>query len=174
MKTLDLIKPIIYIITGCLIIIFFQKILNILPYVIGTIMILVNVEAIVVDILEHDYSHTGYKLGIITLGIIIMTAARNDFEAICIIWATISIINGGRSLMKSFADIKESKLSIVAFLIALLSIVLSIFLILHQTEDHVQTHIVLLGAEIILDGVRILIRKYKLKYKSKLDNAMIE
>jgi len=174
MKTLDLIKPIIYIITGCLIIIFFQKILNILPYVIGTIMILVNVEAIVVDILEHDFSHTGYKIGIITLGILIMTAVRNDFEAICIIWATISIINGGRSLMKSFVDIKESKLSIVAFLIAVLSIVLSIFLILHQTEDHVQTHIILLGCEIILDGVRILIRKYKLKYKSKLDNAMIE
>ena len=137
-------------------------------------MIAVNVEAIVVDTLEHDYSHTGYKLGIITLGILIMTAVRNNFEAICIIWATISIINGGRSLMKSVTEITKSKISIFGFLIAILSIVLSIFLILHQTEDHVQTHIILLGAEIILDGLRILIRKYKIKYQSKIENAMIE
>ena len=174
MKTLDLIKPIIYIITGTLIIIFFHKILSILPYVVGSIMVLVNVEAIVVDTLEHDYSHTGYKLGIITLGIIIMTAVRNDFEAICIIWATISIINGGRGLIKSATEITKSKISILGLLIALISIILSIFLILHQNEEHIQSHIILLGIEIILDGVRILIRKYKLKYQPKIEKEQIE
>lgn len=163
-KTLDLLKPIIYIITGLLIIIFFQQILEILPYVVGTIMILVNIEAIIVDILEKDYSHIGYKFGIIILGILILTAVNDDFEAICIIWATISIINGGKSLIKSILEVKESKIVIVDLILAITSIVLSIFLIIDPLE-HVSIHILLLGVEIILDGLRVILRKYELKYK---------
>ena len=45
-----------------------------------------------------------------------------------------------------------------------------LFLILHQNEEHIQSHIILLGIEIILDGVRIILRKYKLKPdRQKLD-----
>ncbi len=173
-KTLDLIKPIVYIITGILIIIFSKQIVEYLPYVVGSIMILVNIEAIVVDSIEKDYEHFGYKLGIITLGILIMTACAHDFEAICIIWATISIVNGGRSLVKSLFDIKKSKIiNIIGFLLAILSIVLSIFLIINPLE-HVTTHIILLGLEIILDGVRIILRKYKNKYQINEEKTMIE
>ena len=169
-KTLDLIKPIVYIITGILIIIFSKQIVNYLPYVVGSIMILVNVEAIIVDAIEKDYEHFGYKLGIIVLGIVIMSAAFDDFEAICIIWATISIINGGRSLIKSIIDIKKSKvINIIGLLLSLLSIVLSIFLIIDPLE-HVGSHIILLGLEIILDGSRILLRKYKNKYQLETEN----
>jgi uncharacterized membrane protein HdeD (DUF308 family) len=171
-KTLDLIKPIVYIITGILIIIFSKQIVEYLPYVVGSIMILVNIEAIVVDSIEKDYEHFGYKLGIIVLGIVIMTAAFDDFEAICIIWATISIINGGRSLIKSIIDIKKATvINIIGVLLALLSIVLSIFLIVDPLE-HVTSHIVLLGLEIILDGSRIILRKYKNKYQLKIENDM--
>ena len=171
-KTLDLIKPLVYIITGIAIIIFSKQIINYLPYVVGLIMILVNIEAIIVDAIEKDYEHFGYKLGIIVLGIVIMTAAFDDFEAICIIWATISIINGGRSLIKSIIDIKKAKvINIIGVLLALLSIVLSIFLIVDPLE-HVTSHIVLLGLEIILDGSRIILRKYKNKYQLKIENDM--
>lgn len=171
-KTLDLIKPLVYIITGIAIIIFSKQIVNYLPYVVGLIMILVNIEAIIVDAIEKDYEHFGYKLGIIVLGIVIMTAAFDDFEAICIIWATISIINGGRSLIKSIIDIKKAKvINIIGVLLALLSIVLSIFLIIDPLE-HVTSHIVLLGLEIILDGARIILRKYKNKYQLKTENDM--
>ncbi len=171
-KTLDLIKPIVYIITGILIIIFSKQIVEYLPYVVGSIMILVNIEAIVVDSIEKDYEHFGDKLGIITLGILIMTACAHDFEAICIIWATISIINGGRSLIKSIIDIKKATvINIIGVLLALLSIVLSIFLIVDPLE-HVTSHIVLLGLEIILDGSRIILRKYKNKYQLKIENDM--
>lgn len=162
-KTLDLLKPIIYIITGLLIIIFSKQIVDYLPYVVGSIMIFVNIEAILVDILEKDYEHIGYKIGIIILGIIIMTASLHDFEAICIIWATISIINGGRSLIKSAVNIKKSKLNIINLFLAILSIVLSIFLIIDPLE-HVTTHIILLGIEILLDGLRVILRKQKEKY----------
>ncbi len=171
-KTLDLIKPLVYIITGIAIIIFSKQIVNYLPYVVGLIMILVNIEAIIVDAIEKDYEHFGYKLGIIVLGIVIMTAAFDDFEAICIIWATISIINGGRSLIKSIIDIKKATvINIIGVLLALLSIVLSIFLIVDPLE-HVTSHIVLLGLEIILDGSRIILRKYKNKYQLKIENDM--
>ena len=171
-KTLDLIKPLVYIITGIAIIIFSKQIVNYLRYVVGLIMILVNIEAIIVDAIEKDYEHFGYKLGIIVLGIVIMTAAFDDFEAICIIWATISIINGGRSLIKSIIDIKKAKvINIIGVLLALLSIVLSIFLIVDPLE-HVTSHIVLLGLEIILDGSRIILRKYKNKYQLKIENDM--
>jgi len=168
-KTLVLIKPIIYIITGLLIIILSEKIVNYLPYVVGSIMILVNVEAIIVNIIEHDHENIGYKLGIIVLGILIITAASHDFEAICVIWATISIINGGRSLMRSIFNIKKSWINILGLALAILSIVLSIFLILDPLE-HVTTHIVLLGIEIILDGIRIIL----VKYKEKNQNSIVE
>jgi len=168
-KTLVLIKPIIYIITGLLIIILSEKIVNYLPYVVGSIMILVNVEAIIVNIIEHDHENIGYKLGIIVLGILIITAASRDFEAICVIWATISIINGGRSLMRSIFNIKKSWINILGLALAILSIVLSIFLILDPLE-HVTTHIVLLGIEIILDGIRIIL----VKYKEKNQNSIVE
>ena len=168
MKTLDLLKPIIYIITGLLIIIFFKDIVDILPYVVGSIMIIVNLEAIIVDILEKDYGHIGYKIGILILGILLMTILAHDFEAICVVWATISIVNGGRSLVKSGIEIKESWLNIVGLLLAITSIVLSIFLFMNPLE-HVSSHIILLGIEIILDGLRIIIRKYKLKYKNSVN-----
>lgn len=168
-KTLVLIKPIIYIITGLLIIILSEKIVDYLPYVVGSIMILVNVEAIIVNIIEHDHENIGYKLGIIVLGILIITAASHDFEAICVIWATISIINGGRSLMRSIFNIKKSWINILGLALAILSIVLSIFLILDPLE-HVTTHIVLLGIEIILDGIRIIL----VKYKEKNQNSIVE
>ncbi len=168
-KTLVLIKPIIYIITGLLIIILSEKIVDYLPYVVGSIMILVNVEAIIVNIIEHDHESIGYKLGIIVLGILIITAASHDFEAICVIWATISIINGGRSLMRSVFNIKKSWINILGLALAILSIVLSIFLILDPLE-HVTTHIVLLGIEIILDGIRIIL----VKYKEKNQNSIVE
>lgn len=163
MKLLDSIKPIIYIITGILIIIFFQQVVDVLPYVVGTIMILVNLEAAIVDIIEHDYTHIGYKIGIIILGILIITVVPHDFEAICIIWATISIVNGGKSLVNSSLEIKRSWLNIIGLLLAILSITLSIFLIIDPL-GHVSTHIILLGIEILLDGIRILLRKDK-KYK---------
>lgn len=168
-KTLVLIKPIIYIITGLLIIILSKKIVDYLPYVVGSIMILVNVEAIIVNIIEHDHENIGYKLGIIVLGILIITAASHDFEAICVIWATISIINGGRSLMRLIFNIKKSWINILGLALAILSIVLSIFLILDPLE-HVTTHIVLLGIEIILDGIRIIL----VKYKEKNQNSIVE
>lgn len=168
-KTLVLIKPIIYIITGLLIIILSKKIVDYLPYVVGSIMILVNVEAIIVNIIEHDHENIGYKLGIIVLGILIITAASHDFEAICVIWATISIINGGRSLMRSIFNIKKSWINILGLALAILSIVLSIFLILDPLE-HVTTHIGLLGIEIILDGIRIIL----VKYKEKNQNSIVE
>lgn len=168
-KTLVLIKPIIYIITGLLIIILSEKIVDYLPYVVGSIMILVNVEAIIVNIIEHDHENIGYKLGIIILGILIITAVSHDFEAICVIWATISIINGGRSLMRSVFNIKKSWINILGLALAILSIVLSIFLILDPLE-HVTTHIVLLGIEIILDGIRIIL----VKYKEKNQNSIVE
>ena len=84
----------------------------------------------------------------------------------------ISIINGGRSLIKSIIDIKKAKvINIIGVLLALLSIALSIFLIIDPLE-HVTSHIVLLGLEIILDGARIILRKYKNKYQLKTENDM--
>ncbi len=158
MKTLSLLKPIIYILTGLLIIIFYEQILSILPYVVGSIMILVNISSIITDIFLKEYNHIGYKIGIIMLGIIIITIVSEDFNAICIIWATISIINGGRSLIKSMLGINESILNIFSLFLAIVAIVLSIFLILNP-ENHVATHIILLGIEIILDGIRLILRK---------------
>ena len=163
MKFLDIIKPIIYIITGLVIIIFHEFMLDYLAYVVGTVMIITNIEAIIVDLIEKDREHFGYKIGIVILGILMVSGATSDFTSICVIWATISVINGGRNFSKSLSEIKKDKFEIVILILSLITVVLSIFLIINPLE-HVTTHLILLGVEIILDSVRLLIKKHK-KYK---------
>lgn len=163
MKFLDIIKPIIYIITGLVIIIFHDFMLDYLAYVVGAVMILTNVEAIIVDLIEKDREHFGYKIGIVILGVLMVSGATSDFTSICVIWATISIINGGRNFSKSLSEIKKDKFEILILIVSFITIVLSIFLIINPTH-HVTTHLILLGVEIILDAVRLLIKKHK-KYK---------
>jgi uncharacterized membrane protein HdeD (DUF308 family) len=153
-----LVKLIIYVALAVSVFIFREHLVEHLKYFIGGLMLLYGLEEILFEIIFRD-KHFWHKdkiyLGIIeiTFGItllIINLPYEADYEAVCVVWATWSIVRESFEIKELVTEIKSWTLTILSGAESLAVIVLSVMLILEPTEHHAMIHVYLLLLELVL------------------------
>ena len=152
--------------------------LNHLKFFIGALMVAYGLDEIAFEAYCHKlhfiHEHKTY-LGLIELVLGVATLILElDYEAVCIIWATWSIVRESYEIKELVTEIKSITLTIVSGIESIAVIILSIMLIAEPGEHHALIHIYLLMIEFVLNPLipllDELIEKKKLELKDKKDN----
>ena len=167
-------KLIVCIILSILVFIFREQLvhLNHLKFFIGALMVAYGLDEIAFEAYCHKlhfiHEHKTY-LGIIELVLGITTLILNlDYEAVCIIWATWSIVRESYEIKELVTEIKSITLTVISGIESIAVIVLSIMLIAHPGEHHALIHIYLLLFEFILTPLVPLVDEFIEKKKQEL------
>lgn len=152
--------------------------LNHLKFFIGALMVAYGLDEIAFEAYCHKlhfiHEHKTY-LGLIELVLGVATLILElDYEAVCIIWATWSIVRESYEIKELVTEIKSITLTVVSGVESIAVIILSIMLIAEPGEHHALIHIYLLMIEFVLNPLipllDELIEKKKLELKDKKDN----
>lgn len=173
------VKLIVCVILSILAFIFREQLvhLNHLKYFIGILMVAYGLDEIAFEVYCHKlhfiHEHKTY-LGLVELVLgATMLLLTLDYEAVCIIWATWSIIRESYEIKELVTEIKSITLTIVSGVESIAVIILSIMLIAEPGEHHALIHIYLLLFELILTPLvpllDELIEQKKLKIKEQVE-----
>lgn len=159
MKALQIEKVIIYIAIGALIIFLHEQVQFYLSYLIGAMVLIVNGENLFLDIKYKKASDFNNKIAehisFIIIGIILFFQFQNQPAYVSIIWAGIIIIENTNAISKFIYSRKKGhKIKYISMIDELVAIILAIILLTDPIE-HVSSHIIILGAELILKGIRL-------------------
>ncbi len=91
-----------------------------------------------------------------------------EYSAVCIIWATWSIVRESHEIKELVTEIVSVPLTIISGLESIAVIVLSIMLISEPTHHHALIHIYLLLAELILTPLVPMLDEYFESKKHKV------
>lgn len=146
-----------------------------LRYFIGAVVVAYGIDEIAFEACCHklNFIHKSKTyLGIIELVLGVTLLALNlDYAAICIIWATWSIVRESYEIKDLVTEIKSVTITILSGLESVAVIVFSIMLIAEPGEHHAMIHIYLLCVEFILNPLvpwlDEFIEKKKAEYKEK-------
>ena len=170
-------KLIVCIVLSVLVLVFREQLVHLdhLKFFIGALMVAYGLDEIAFEAYCHKlhfiHEHKTY-LGIIELVLGASTLfLKLDYEAVCIIWATWSIVRESYEIKELVTEIRSITLTIVSGFESVAVIVLSIMLIAEPGEHHALIHIYLLLAEFILNPLipllDELIEKKKQQIKEK-------
>ena len=174
-----LVKLIVCVILSILVLVFREQLvhLNNLKYFIGALMVAYGLDEIAFEVYCHKlhfiHEHKTY-LGLVelVLGATMLILAL-DYEAVCVIWATWSIIRESYEIKELVTEIKSITLTVISGVESVAVIVLSIMLIAEPGEHHATIHLYLLLFEFILTPLVPLldeiIEQKKLKNKEKIE-----
>ena len=174
-----LVKLIIYVALAVCVFIFREKLVEHLKYFIGGLMLLYGLEEILFEIVFRD-KHFWHKdkiyLGIIeiTFGItllVINLPYEADYEAVCVVWATWSIVRESFEIKELVTEIKSWTLTIISGIESIAVIVLSVMLILNPGEEDAMIHMYLLLLELLLTPLIPLLDEILLERKHKKELA---
>ena len=151
-----LFKLIVCVVCAILVLVFREQLVHLdhLKYFIGALMVAYGVDEIAFEVYCHKlhfiHEHKTY-LGLVELVMGLATLLLTlDYEAVCIIWATWSIIRESYEIKELVTEIKSITLTIVSGVESIAVIVLSIMLIAEPGEHHAMIHLYLLLFEFIL------------------------
>ena len=153
--------------------VFSHQLLEYLPFLVGAVITLYGVECFVFSYyqkgkkLYQDYQF--YLGGIqILLGIVMMSAVR-EFNTICVIWGTWTIVRESYELYEVSHKFYHHRFpALFSLVTSIVEIVFSVLLILYASEHHALTHIYLLIPEFIVIGISpITFEIYKKRRKHK-------
>ena len=174
-----LVKLIVCVILSILVLVFREQLvhLNNLKYFIGALMVAYGLDEIAFEVYCHKlhfiHEHKTY-LGLVelVLGATMLILAL-DYEAVCVIWATWSIIRESYEIKELVTEIKSITLTVISGVESVAVIDLSIMLIAEPGEHHAMIHLYLLLFEFILTPLVPLldeiIEQKKLKNKEKIE-----
>lgn len=161
----------VYALLAVLVFVFRETLVTCLKFFIGGLMLLYGLEEILFEIVfkdKHFWHQNKIYLGFIEIvfGIVLLCSPL-DMEAICIIWATWSIVRESFEVKELVTEIKSWTLTIISGLESIAVIVLSVMLILEPIEHHAMTHIYLLLFELVLNPLIPMLDEIILERKEK-------
>ncbi|MBP5342726.1 hypothetical protein J6Y73_02230 [bacterium] len=157
MKIYKPLKFAFYLLLGVLVLIFNEPLLEYVPYLVGSVMLLYGIEDSILKLALKEFKEEIGKsldnLLIIMLGIILFFLNKPEqFAVVCIIWSTWSILREEWEIKeKAIENSKSLIISIVNVIESIVVIIFSVMLIFNPTEHHAHAHIILLGIELILE-----------------------
>ena len=157
-----IIKSIVYILAGCLIMTFSEKMMEYAVILVGTTMTVYAVETIVVSIIKKTVLHEDNELFegliLILLAIVLLFTDKNNLEKVCVIWAIWSILRETEEIKECLHENFHKELhnfsqtlNIIHCVDSGVIIVMSLLMLLSPSEKTVHAHVILLGLELILE-----------------------
>lgn len=171
MKTYYIIRLSLFTAIAVLIGVFSHDLLHSLQYLVGSVMVLFGIEGIVIPFIKDKFKcYQGIEIYLghidLILGIVILTTIT-DFNSICVIWGTWTIVRESVDLYEIAHKAMHRFPALFSFALSVTEIVLSIFLIINATEHHALTHIYLLVPEFIINGISPLLFEIHKKRRKK-------
>ena len=169
------VKLIIYVALAICVFIFREHLVENLKYFIGGLMLLYGLEEILFEIVFRD-KHFWHKdkiyLGLIEIVfgvtlLVIDLPYEANYEAVCVVWATWSIVRESFEIKELVTEIKSWTLTILSGIESIAVIVFSVLLILEPGEHHAMIHIYLLLVELLLTPLIPLLDEIILEKKAK-------
>ena len=158
-----------FIVLAILVFIFRVEIVENLKYFIGGLMLLYGLEEILYEVI-YSRSHFLHKdkvyLGFIEvlLGVVLLSV-QISYGAVCIIWATWSILREAYEIKEVINEIENIIPKILSAIESAVIIVFSILLIIEPGEHHAMIHLYLLLAELVISPLTPLLDELLLKKK---------
>ena len=169
------IKLAIYVILAILVFVFRKTLVEYLKYFIGGLILLYGLEEILFEIVfkdKHFWHQDKIYLGLVEIVfgvtlLIINLPYEADCEAVCVMWATWSIVRESFEIKELVTEIKSWTLTIISGIESIAVIVFSVLLILEPGEHHALIHIYLLLVELVLTPLIPLLDEIILKKKQQ-------
>lgn len=137
--------------------VFSHPLLEYLHFLVGGVMLIYGVEGILFasyrarkKVLQEYQFYLGTMELLFGL---VMTIAIRDFNNICIIWATWTIVRESFELYETSHKFFHRFPAILSLVLSGIEIVFSVMLLLFASEHHALTHIYLLVPEFIINGL---------------------
>ena len=164
-------KLIVFTILAVLVYVFRDKQIEHLKPFIGSLMVLYGVDGILFEVLvyrKNFFQQNKVYLGLVELIFgIVLIASSLEFDYVCIIWATWSIVRESYEIKEVVSDIKMIFPKVLSGVESIVVIVFSILLLLDPGEHHALIHMALLTAELILNPLVIIIDEALIYWREK-------
>ena len=161
-RIIEIINAIIFVLIGLTNIVYANKLTNILPTIIGSMMILTSGITLLYNISQKEYKSLATmkipkNIVSIILGISILFKGNNAIPFISIIWGISGLKKGTKGLeVALYNKVHENKF-IGELLHAVFEIVISILLIYNPFEK-ITEHLVLLGIEMVINSIKFMFK----------------
>lgn len=158
---------IIYFVVGVLCVAITQRIIDVLPYIVGGMMIVIGFTRFIIALKNREYrhlktNHTATSLIVTALGIMIIIQhfqPENDsaITFISIVWGILGLFEGAHAFNHAFKRIANSERCVYFLIKGLIEVVVA-FLLLYDPGNHEAhyLHIIVFGLNLIFDAVTML------------------
>ncbi|MBQ6979211.1 MAG: hypothetical protein IJR66_04870 [Clostridia bacterium] len=165
MKIYKIIKFFVFILAGILVLIFhdffIEEKFSALPLLIGGVMAFYGIEETALIIIRKEVKEERGEIisSLITLllGIVLVFIVRgseSEIVAISILWSVWAIMRESEEINEKVLNHLDCKItSSINFIESVVVIVYSIMLIANPTHHHLNSHLILLGVELILEVI---------------------
>lgn len=159
----------VYLIVGVLCVTVTSAVTEVLPYLVGAMMIVVGVARFIVALVQHEYRHvktnrTATSLILAALGVMILiqqwdSANDSAIMLISIVWGILGLFEGAHAFNHAFKRIANSERCVYYLLRGLIECIVA-FMLLYRPDSHDahHFHIVVFGVNLIFDSITMLPR----------------
>ena len=183
MKSVHVIKLIVFCLAGALVIIFHDAIMKndgaLVGIIVGSAVLLYGIDMTVNGILlRRLFGENFLFFGALSQFLIAaaLFSVTGSIESVCIVWAVWSILREGKEMSESIHRLFQKKPGLLNIAESVVVIVFSFTMIIEPGEHHASFHVYLLGIELILEVafmcVNILFDRY-IDKKNQAKNAAI-
>ena len=152
-----------------------QQLLEYLPYMVGGVMVLFGIEGILIPIAKSPskfFNEAQFFLGHIDLLLgIVMICSIRQFDYVCIVWGTWTIVREAFDLYEIAHKVYHKFPAFFSIILSVTEIVFSVLLIIFASEHHALTHVYLLIPEFIVNGLSPLLFMTHQKRRKKREEA---
>ncbi|MBD5583973.1 MAG: DUF308 domain-containing protein [Clostridia bacterium] len=153
-----------YLIIGVLCVTITRQITEVLPYVVGAMMVIIGLVRFILALVHHEYrslktNRTATSLIVVALGAMIIFQqfdATNDsaIMLISVVWGILGLFEGARAFNHAFKRIANSERCVFYLIKGLIEVVVA-FMLLYRPDSHDahHFHIIVFGANLIFDAI---------------------
>ena len=159
----------VYLVVGALCIFKTQQITEVLPYIVGGMMVLIGTARFISALIRKEYRHlrtnqTATSLIVTALGIMILIqhiVEENDsaITFISIVWGILGLFEGAHAFNHAFKRIANSERCVYYLIKGLIECIVA-FMLLYEPTNHDthHFHIIVFGAQLIFNAVTMMPR----------------
>lgn len=171
LKYYFVIRAVLFIAIAVMIAVFANQLFEYLNYLVGGVILLYGFEGLFMPITRtrsRFFTDYQFYLGLVELLLgIMMICVVKDFNNVCMIWATWTIVRESFELYETSHKLLKKFPAVLSLSLSIIEIVFSILLIIFASEHHAMTHIYLLIPEFIINGISPLLFKIYLSYRKR-------
>ena len=163
-RALSIFGTIFYLVGGIMIFFMQGQIVEYVYLIVGIDMIIVAFIELLKEIVNRkiaeSYNHIGTAIFTIIIAILILTVFRTNIYKVSVMWAVATVVNSMVEINEGLHEIHERKaFALINLGFAVAEIIFSVWLLIEpeENEEHLMTHIYLLGTGFILEALEELI-----------------